>query len=171
MSHIQNSNPHNQTQAPDRQQITSEGYTESSIWATSCPTSIFFLESWVWILDVTHPTKVTEYVLYTKCNSKCNICLHVSLRYFRNLLSSIYQDIKIEIEDIRDVFVGFDFQFSVHVKNTGRVMHCVKRLVLKVLNKTYFGAITGQAQRREFESLQLTPGQSESSIPDTTVPL
>ncbi|XP_046549073.1 annulin-like [Haliotis rubra] len=73
-------------------------------------------------------------------------------------------DIKIEIEDIRDVFVGFDFQFSVHVKNTGRNMHCVKRVVLKVLHKTYFGAITGQAQRKEFESLQLTPGQSETFI-------
>lgn len=43
-------------------------------------------------------------------------------------------------------------------------MRSVKRLVLKVLYKTYFGAITGQAQGKEFESFQVTPGQSESSI-------
>ncbi|XP_048253549.1 annulin-like [Haliotis rufescens] len=121
--------------------------------------------------DITHTYK------YEEGSKKEEVVLQKMERAFQRLSgvnnSDIYNtdyitkgtdDIKIEIEDIGDVFVGRDFQFSVHVKNTGSHMRSVKRLVLKVLYKTYFGAITGQAQGKEFESFQVTPGQSETFI-------
>ncbi|XP_046549067.1 annulin-like isoform X2 [Haliotis rubra] len=72
------------------------------------------------------------------------------------------EDIVLDIEEIDDIFVGNDFEFTVHVRNKGKEAVAIKDVTLSVIYKTYFDASTGVAGVRKVKDIQLGPNQTET---------